>query len=646
MLWQASELRRRQTQMRHFIDFIHARHDLERADYASLYQFSINKSDAFWREIIEYFQPVFSGKPSPACTDLSFSSYGWFPNMELNYAENLLARGDNHRVAIKSLLENGSKREYTYSQLKDLVVGFQQQIANYIGESDVLACYMPNIAETVVAMLATTGLGGIFTSVSADCSVKGVVQRLGQSRPRVLVACTGYEFGGVYFDCMQNITEIVNQIPSIEKVIIVDRYFKKPLISRVRGAEYWSAEELYERHLPVIYKRRGFSAPLFILYSSETESKPKCVVHTNGGVLLQQIKELALHSDFSRDKNLFFYTSCGWMMWNWMLGALYFGGTLTLYEGSPAFPDMENFAGLIEREHINLFGGPPKMIKKLSRSKVDFSNIDLGSLETVLSAGEALLPEQYDFIYTRMKRDVMLASIACSTDILGCSFLGNPLLPVYRGELQCAGLGMDVACMGAEQKTVVESAGELVYRHSFPSRPLYYLNDPDNKRLKQTHLERYPGYWYQNDFIKISRHGGAFLLGRCDATLNPGGCRIGTVEIYRQTEMLQYVDDAICAGRQTHNDVEVVLFIKMREGEALTEARIVEINQRIKVNTTPRHVPKQIIAVTGIPYSRSGKKMEMAVNQAINGKSVDNRDAIINPECLAEYTHMFAANVA
>jgi len=267
-------------------------------------------------------------------------------------------------------------------------------------------------------------------------------------------------------------------------------------------------------------------------------------------------------------------------------------------------------------------------------------------LEVILSAGEALLPEQYDFVYTRLKRDVMLASIACSTDIMGCSFLGNPLVPVYRGELQCAGLGMDVACMGQEGKSVIESPGELVYRRSFPSRPLYYLNDPDNKRLKQSHLNQYPGYWYQNDFIKITRHGGATLLGRSDTTLNPGGFRIGTTDIYRQTEMLQYVDDAICAGRQTHNGVEVVLFVKMSEGEALTETRIVEINQRIKVNTTPRHVPKQVIAVTDIPYSRTGKKMEMAVNQAINGKTIENKEAIVNPDCLVEYTHMFAANVA
>jgi len=368
MLWQASETRRRQTQMRHFIDFIHARHDIERADYASLYRFSVNKSDAFWREIIEYFQPVYSGEPKPACTDLTFDSYGWFPNIYLNYAENLLARGDDHKVAIKSLLENGSKREYTYSQLKDLVIGFQQQISPYIDENDVLACYMPNIAETVVAMLATTGLGGIFTSISSDCSVNGVVQRFGQARPRVLVACTGYEYNGVYYDCMSNISEIVNQIPSIEKVIIVDRYFKKPQISSLRGAEYWCAEELYEKHLSIVYKRRKFSAPLFILYSSETAARPASVAHSNGGVLLQQLKELGLHSDFRRDKNLFFYTTCGWMMWNWMLGALYFGGTVTLYEGSVSYPDMESFANLVEREHVNLFGGPAKLLKQLDHS--------------------------------------------------------------------------------------------------------------------------------------------------------------------------------------------------------------------------------------------------------------------------------------
>lgn len=646
MLWQASELRSRHTQMRHFIDFIHARHDLDRADFHSLYQFSVNQPETFWHEIIEYFQPVYNGSPHPVCTDLSFEKYGWFPNIQMNFAENLLARGDDHHVAIKSLLENGSKREYSYGQLRDLVAGFQQQLKGSINENDVLACYMPNIAETVVAMLATTALGGVFTSTSADFSVEAVIDRFGQAKPKVLVACAGYEYAGEYYDCLSKIKDIVKHISSIEKVIIVDRYFRQPDIKTIDKAESWRAEELFDRSLTIQYTKRDFSAPLYILYSSGTTGKPKSVVHSSGGVLLQHIKELGLHSDFNREKNIFFYTNCGWMMWNWLVSSLYFGGTLTLYEGAAGYPDYSSFMSLIESERIHIFGISPKLLKALESSKEDWSDIDLSSLETILSTGAPLLPEQYDFVYNGLKRDVMLASMATSTDILSCYFLGNAMLPVFRGELQCAGLGMDVACVDAGGKFALESPGELVCRKSFPSRPLYFLNDPCNRRLHKTHLSTYPNCWHQRDFLKLTRRGGAVIYGRSDATLNSGGVRIGTSEIYRQTGMLDYIDDTICVGRETHNDVEVVLFVKMKDKEYLSEARIVEIKQRIKVNSTSRHIPKQIISVSDIPYTRSGKKMEIAVNHAINGKPIDNKEAVVNPECLLEYTHMFAANVA
>jgi len=641
MLWQASETRSNNSQMQRFIDYIHSRYRLSHADYASLYQFSIDQPGNFWRELVDYFQVTFEGDLYPEVTDISFERYGWFPNVQLNFAENLLERGGENTLALKSLLENGSKREYTYGLLKRLVAGFQAQIAGCLRQDDVLACYMPNIAETVIAMLATTASGGVFTSTSADFGIDGVVDRFGQSLPKVLVACAGYEYNGRYFDCLEKVQQIVKKIDSIEKVVIIDRYDKQPDISKVPLAEMWQAETFGETNTEIQYQPRAFSAPLYIMYSSGTTGKPKCIVHATGGVLLQHIKELGLHSDHQKGKNIFFFTTCGWMMWNWLVSSLFFGGTTTLYEGSPAYPSYEGFISLIGQENINIFGTSPKYLKALENSKTDLKVLDFTPLETILCTGAPLLPEQYDFVYNRLKRDVLLASISGGTDIIGCFFLGNPVLPVYRGELQCAGLGMDVACLGEGGKTVIEVQGELVCRKSFPSRPIHFLNDPDNQKLKEAYFNTYPGIWYHGDFIKITGRGGAIFFGRSDATLNPGGVRIGTSEVYRQTETLDYIEDTVCVGKQVDGDIDVVLFVKMKAGETLSEARIAEIKQRIKVNTTPRHIPRQVFSVKDIPYTRSGKKIELVVTRVINGQLVTNKEAIANPECLNEYERFF-----
>lgn len=648
MLWQPSEQRIERSEIQRFIEHMAAKYSLISADYAGLYEFSIRKNADFWRELLKYFELVVDGEMDPVNTDSGFSSYGWFPNLHLNFAENLLSKGADTQPALVSVLENGQRSSVTYGELKAQVATLQETLASSIGRGDVLACFMPNIPETIVSMLAVTGLGGVFTSTSCDFGVEGVVDRFGQSKPKVLVACTAYQYNGKLFSCVAKIAAIVAAVPSIERVIMVNFLAVNEDISGIANAELWSelvppgVTRAGKSTAKLTFVRQAFAAPLYIMYSSGTTGKPKCIVHSAGGVLLQHVKELGLHSDHGPTKNLMFFTTCGWMMWNWLVSGLFFGGTITLYEGSPAFPSLKSFLGIIAREKITTFGTSPKYLRALEDSGEFLGDVDVSSLETILSTGAPLLPEQYDFVYQKIKSDVLLASISGGTDIVGCFFLGNPISPVYRGELQCRGLGMDVACFNENAEAVIGKEGELVCRSSFPSRPLYFLDDPDGSIMRDAYFSQFPGVWYHGDFIRITEHGGAMFYGRSDATLNPGGVRIGTSEIYRQTETLPYVEDAVCVGKNNDGDVDVVLFIKMAAGESLSEQRIAEIKTRIKHNTTPRHVPRHVIAVEDIPYTRSGKKIELAVARIINGKAITNKEAIANPDSLAQYENMFA----
>lgn len=634
MLWQPSPERIQRSAMWRFMKRYASEFSLTSPSYRALHNFSVAQPGDFWLALMDFYQVKVAGEREPAVTDLGFEHYGWFPNLTLNFAENLLQHGEADHPALVSLLENGDKRSYTYARLKSAVAGLQAQLADCLQEDDVLACYMPNIAETVIAMLATTASGAVFTSTSADFGVDGVVDRFGQSRPRVLVTCAGYQYNGKYYDICDKVAAIVAQLPSVEKVLVVDRYQQSPDISAIAHAELWHEPESDN---PIAFVPRAFAAPLYIMYSSGTTGKPKCIVHGTGGVLLQHVKELGLHSDFSAQKRILFFTTCGWMMWNWLVSSLFFGGTTYLYEGSPAYPSFEKFMGLIGEEQIQLFGTSPKYLKVLQDAKVPLYKCDFSSLETLLCTGSPLLPEQYDFIYHEIKHDLLVASISGGTDIIGCFFLGNPILPVYRGELQCAGLGMAVDCVDDDGRSLVGKQGELICLNSFPSRPLYFLNDPDNSKLHDAYFAGHEGVWTHGDFIEITERGGAIFYGRSDATLNPGGVRIGTAEIYQQTERLSYIEDAVCVGKQVAGDVEVMLFVKMKADETLTEARMAEIRTTIKTHTTPRHVPKRVIQVADIPYTRSGKKIELAVAKLINGKAVNNLEAIANPECLAEY---------
>ncbi|VUD69036.1 Acetyl-coenzyme A synthetase [Thalassocella blandensis] len=641
MLWQPSPQRISESELYRFMQAISKNLDNPITNYQQLHEFSVKHSETFWAYLIDYFELVVEGNKEPINTDRGFSRYGWFPQLTLNYAQNLMKTREADKTVLVSLRENGDRQAFTAKELQQQVAHFQQAIKPYIEADDVLACFMPNIAETAVAMLATTALGGVFTSTSCDFGIEGVTDRFGQSKPKVLVACAAYQYNGKTHDCLPKIQQIVDNIPTIEKVFIVDFVGEKTDISHIANAQWWDCRSTPSSELSVTYVMRKFSDPLYIMYSSGTTGKPKCIVHSVGGVLLQHVKELGLHSDFSATKNMMFFTTCGWMMWNWQISALFFGGTVTLYEGSPAYPSIQQFVSLIDAEKLSHFGTSPKFLKALEDQCLEnptlLESINLDSLQVILSTGSPLLPEQYDFVYGKIKQDVLLASISGGTDIIGCFFLGNPILPVYRGELQCKGLGMDVACLNEAGEEVVGQEGELVCKQSFPSRPIYFLGDEDGHKIHEAYFNHYPDLWYHGDFIQLTAHGGAIFFGRSDATLNPGGVRIGTSEIYRQTETLSYIEDSVCVGKQADGDVDVVLFVKLKLGEVLSDERVSEIKALIKSNTTPRHVPKYIRAVNDIPYTRSGKKIELAVSRLVNGKAITNQEAIANPESLSQY---------
>lgn len=635
-LWSPSQDRINKSQLSAFKKALNQEHKLNLDSYHDLHTFSVSHKDLFWKSLINHYGVSFEGSLEPVLLEEGFDNYTWFSNVKLNFAENLLKKGKDQDIALNFQHESKRVKKISYSDLKKDVKGLQTYLKSYLKSGDVLAAYMPNIPETVVSMLASTSLGGVFTSTSCDFGIEGVLDRFGQSNPKVLVAAASYEYGEKFFDLTDKILEIEKRIPGLEKIIIVDFLDRGYDLSKfTKAVDFQSVLKAHKSDDKLEFIKVPFAHPLYIMYSSGTTGKPKCIVHSQGGTLLQHIKELGLHSDLTREKNIFFFTTCGWMMWNWLVSSLYFGSTVTLYEGSPAHPSPEYFFNMVKREGIHIFGTSPKFLKALEDTNAKFE--DYPTLETILSTGSPLLPEQYDFVYNRIKKDVLLGSISGGTDIISCFMLGAPVLPVYRGEIQCRGLGMDVKALDDNGNSVIDQEGELVCAQTFPSRPIYFLNDTNNEKIKAAYFNQIPGVWTHGDFVKVTEHGGVIVYGRSDATLNPGGVRIGTAEIYRQTEGLNYILDSLCVGRPVNGDVEVVLFVKMKASEEMTLERKKQIKDLIKKNTTPRHVPREIYVVKDIPYTRSGKKVELAIARILAKKPVTNVEALSNPESLEEY---------
>ena len=610
--------------------------------YRDLHHWSIEHPDDFWQSLFSYFNIIYKGRLEPACLpgEHMFTSR-WFPNIELNFAENLLRRDDD-APALIGLLENGRRQEITYQQLRRHTAHLQKRLlAIGVTKGDRVAALMPNTIETVIAMLATTSLGAIWSSCSPDFGINGVIDRFGQIEPVVLFSCDGYFYNGKTIHCGEKVAAITKQLSSLKQVFITpllgdfDYFTHAALQVPLQTFEYLPINSPIDKpiFIPV-----PFNHPLYIMYSSGTTGLPKCIVHGAGGTLLQHLKELSLHTDLRAEDCIFYYSTCGWMMWNWLVSSLALGAKVVLYDGSPFYPRPEILIDLIDQEHISVFGCSAKYIGALEKAQImPKQTHSLTGLRTILSTGSPLNPGGFDYVYRDIKSDVCLSSISGGTDIISCFVLGNPTLPVYSGEIQCPGLGMNVKIFNQDGIAVTQEKGELVCTQAFPSMPIYFWNDAENKRYAKSYFERFPKVWTQGDYGLESVQGGFVIYGRSDTVLNPGGVRLGTAEIYREVEKLDEVLDSVVVGQSWQDDIRIVLFVKLRAPGTLDTQLVQRIKNLIRNQLSPRHVPAKILEVSDIPKTRSGKTVELAVAHVIHGRAVDNLDALANSEVLEQF---------
>ncbi len=639
-LWTPAAERVNDSHMTRFVRRIEARHGLSLPDYAALHRWSIQHPGEFWRELAHFAGVVADWGEGPALEQpATMPGARWFPDARLNFAENLLQYHDE-QPALLFRGERGTRRVLSYRQLHDEVGRVAAGLREAgVAPGDRVAGFLPNVPEAIVAMLASASIGAVWSSCSPDFGIPGVLDRFGQIAPKVLFTADGYHYAGKTIDSLAPVAGVVTQLPSVKRVVVVPYVGSEASESfpGLPGAIAWARFGL--RGARPAYERLPFDHPLYVLYSSGTTGKPKCIVHGAGGTLLQHRKEHLLHADLRRSDRLFYFTTCGWMMWNWLASGLATGATLVLFDGSPFHPDPGVLWRLAADERISVFGTSAKYLASLEKSGYrPAAEVDLHPLRTVLSTGSPLSPEGFDFVYRDIKSDVLLGSIAGGTDIVSCFCLSNPNLPVHRGEIQCLGLGMDVRILDAAGRELPPGEkGELTCGTPFPSMPVGFWNDPDGARYRAAYFERFPGCWHHGDYAAVTKHGGVVIYGRSDAVLNPGGVRIGTAEIYRQVETLPEIVESLCIGQDWDNDVRVVLFVRLRDGTTLDDALQKRIRDTIRANTTPRHVPARIVAVGDIPRTLSGKIVELAVRNVVHGRAVENTDALANPQALEQF---------
>ncbi len=603
-----------------------------------LHAWSVSDVEAFWELAWSFCELIGERGTGPGTVDLErMPGARFFPEARLSFAENLLRRRDD-APALIAYDESGRRRELSFRELHAQVASLASALRELgLRPGDRVGAYLPNVPETVVAMLASASLGAVWSSCSPDFGVSGVLDRLGQIEPRVLFSVDSYFYNGKTLGLLDRVAEIRAGLPSLEATVVAPFCDESPSLEKLPGALRFD-ELVREPGAELRFERFPFAHPLYVLYSSGTTGVPKCIVHGAGGTLLKHLVEQRLHCDLRRDDRLFYFTTCGWMMWNWLISGLASEATLLLYDGSPFWPESQRLWDLADAERVTIFGTSAKYIDAIAKQGLEPRRThDLGSVRSILSTGSPLAPESFDYVYARVKEDVALASISGGTDLCGCFAAGNPTAPVWRGELQGPVLGMKVEVFDDHGGALETGKGELVCTRAFPSMPIGFWDDPDGSRYRAAYFERFPGVWHHGDWVEWTEHGGMVIYGRSDAVLNPGGVRIGTAEIYRPVEQIDEVVEALVIGQEWQNDVRLVLFVRLRDGVELDEALALRIRAEVRRQATPRHVPARILQVPDIPRTKSGKIVELAVRETVHGRPVKNIEALANPEALEHF---------
>ncbi len=636
-LWTPSADRIARARITQFMRHVEERWSAEIPDYKALYAFSIDRPDAFWRSVWDVCGVIGDPGDRVVVEPDKMPGARFFPGARLNFTENVL-RQSGQGAALVFNGEGQRHRTVSHDELRRDVARFASALrAAGVRAGDRIAAYVPNMPEAIVAALGAAAIGAVWSSCSPDFGVQGVLDRFGQIEPKVLVASDGYFYGGKTHDLRGKLQSVVEQLPGIERVVVIPYVAEHPALDGVRNAVSWSdflaghSDELRIERLP-------FDHPLYILYSSGTTGVPKCIVHGAGGTLIQHLKEHQFHCDIQPGDRVFYFTTCGWMMWNWLVTALASEATLLLYDGSPFHPDGRVLFDFADATGMSLFGTSARFIDAVNKAGLaPIESHSLASVRTMTSTGSPLVPESFDFVYSRIKRDIHLASISGGTDIISCFVGGNPIGPVRRGEIQERALGMKVEVFDERGKPVVGEKGELVCTMPFPSMPVGFWDDPDGRKYHAAYFDKYPGVWRHGDWAEITEHDGIIIYGRSDAVLNPGGVRIGTAEIYRQVEQLDDIVESLVIGQQWGTDERIVLFVRLRDGLALTPSFEERIRRRIREHATPRHVPARIVQVPEVPRTKSGKIVELAVRDVVHGREVKNREALANPDALEHF---------
>lgn len=640
-LWSPSAEQIASSNMTRFAENASSRWGRSFADFSELHRWSTMHPEEFWCSVWDWTGAMGSGSLDPVIEHPErIPGAVWFPNLRLNFARNLLRRQDDG-PALLFRAEDKVKRSVSHRELYLEVARIAAALRQAgVTSGDRVCGFMPNMPETVSAMLACASLGATWSSCSPDFGVQGVLDRFGQIEPKVLFSADGYWYNGKAHDSLNKLKAIRDGLPTVTHVVVVPFLSKDPRLSGIRDAE--RLEDFCVDATEIDFVDVPFNHPLYVMYSSGTTGVPKCIIHGVGGSLLQHLKEQQLHVDLRSDDRLFYFTTCGWMMWNWLVGGLASGATLALYDGSPFYPDGNVIFDFVAEEQINVLGTSAKFIDAIAKAGLRPKEThDLSNVRTILSTGSPLNPEGFDYIYDAVSSSACLSSISGGTDIMGCFMGGNPTLPVWKGEIQGPMLGMQIEVRGDDNRLLsAGEKGELVCANAFPSMPLGFWNDPDGARYHDAYFDKFPNVWCHGDYITITEHGGIVVFGRSDAVLNPGGVRIGTAEIYRQAERIPEVMESLVIGQQWQGDVRVVLFVRLQDGLTLDDDLRERIRTEIRTNTTPRHVPAKVIAVADIPRTKSGKIVELAVRKIVHNEPVLNREALANPEALDLFANL------